>query len=98
LIIAIIGTCLSFFVIPNALISYLFLNDAGYIITALTFISFIPTSIYLYKKMNLYYTPPKPVYTQNVQGRERICTKCFKVIPFDSQVCPYCGYKYKNYL
>jgi len=69
----------------------------GFIFIFLIFLCFIPTPFYLYKKMSLYYTPMnRYVYEQQI--KERICTKCFKTVPWDSKICPYCGYKYENYL
>ena len=41
--------------------------------------------------MRLYQDPPEK---QNYyQPKFRICVKCSRNIPFDSELCPYCGYK-----
>lgn len=94
IIISIIGAFIAISAFPYLIFAFSVNSESGFVV--LTYLCFIPMPFYLVKKMNLYVEQKKTFYQPQI--KERICTKCFKSIPWDSEICPYCGNKYKNYL
>jgi hypothetical protein len=72
---------------------FLFLSPIYFFILLL----FIPVIIILLKNKATY-TKESTKQTQYIDYRGRMCPNCGRPIPFDANICPYCGKKFESYI
>lgn len=58
---------------------------------------FIPVIIILLKYKTVY-AKESTRQTQYIDYRGRMCPNCGRPIPFDANICPYCGKKFESYI
>jgi len=59
---------------------------------------FIPVFLLLQKHKSLYFKTVTSGMQSQADHRGRWCTNCGRTIPFDANICPYCGKKFESYL
>ena len=75
---------------------FLILMAAPLYIVILLF--FIPVFLLLLRYKSLYIKTPEVNKQYQIDYRGRICPNCGRPIPFDANMCPYCGKKFESYI